>query len=67
MKQALTVKNGYIEYMWKNPGETEERAKAGYLSWYEPWDLIIWVSAYRSEFAGLVDSSDIGAKLNGIT
>ena len=59
MKQAIALKNGYIEYMWKNTGETEERAKAGYVSYFEPWDIIVWASSYKSEFASMINAQDL--------
>jgi PAS domain S-box-containing protein len=51
-------KRGYLEYDWKNPGETSERAKGLYMTWFEPWDWIISVSAYREEFHELVNVDD---------
>ncbi len=54
MQIALEMKNGYLEYMWKNKDEAEERSKAGYLSYFAPWDRIIWASSYTIEFMHLV-------------
>ncbi|MGE0086268.1 MAG: cache domain-containing protein [Desulfococcaceae bacterium] len=51
-------KNGYLEYEWKNPGESHERPKALYMTWFEPWDWIISVTAYREEFSELVKVDD---------
>ncbi len=55
MQQAVQQKNGYLEYMWKNKGEEEERAKAGWLAYFEPWNIMVWASSYKSEFTGLID------------
>nr|NJM01827.1 methyl-accepting chemotaxis protein [Desulfobacula sp.] len=52
------MKNGYLEYEWKNPGEGTERAKAVYMVYFEPLDWIISVSTYREEFYHLVDIND---------
>lgn len=57
MKKAVEMKNGYIEYMWKNKGEEKEKAKAGWISYFEPWNLLIWASSYKSEFSHLIDIS----------
>jgi two-component system, NtrC family, sensor kinase len=51
-------KNGYLEYNWKNPGETQPRPKALYMTYFEPWDWIISVSSYRNEFKELVNVDD---------
>ena len=49
---------GYLEYNWKNPDETRERIKVGYIKYFEPLDLVIWASAYKSEFSSLIDKKD---------
>jgi hypothetical protein len=67
MQRAITMKNGYLEYMWKNPGEDKERAKAGWLTYFEPWDLIVWASSYKSEFHTLIDVKDFKEKILSIT
>ncbi len=51
-------KNGYLEYNWKNPGETRPRPKALYMTYFKPWDWIISVSSYRNEFRELVNVDD---------
>jgi PAS domain S-box-containing protein len=51
-------KVGYLEYNWKNPGETSPRPKALYMTYFEPWDWIISVSSYRTEFKELVNVDD---------
>jgi PAS domain S-box-containing protein len=51
-------KVGYLEYNWKNPGEDHLRPKALYMSYFEPWDWIISVSSYRTEFRELVNVDD---------
>lgn len=58
IQEQMTRKQGYLEYMWKNPGEIEERPKALYMAYFEPWDWIISVSSYRSEFSKLINISD---------
>ena len=45
---------GYIEYEWKNPGETEARSKSLAQELFEPWGWIIAVTAYNEEFYKIV-------------
>ena len=66
MQKAIAIKNGYLEYMWKNVDEEQERAKAGWLTYFEPWDLIIWASSYKSEFHTLIDVNDFKDKILSI-
>lgn len=63
MKDAVAMKNGYLEYRWKNAGETEERDKVGGMSYFAPWDIIIWASSYKDEFYDLVDLSRLEDQL----
>jgi PAS domain S-box-containing protein len=56
--EQIQRKNGYLEYDWKNPEERESRPKALYMLYFEPWDWIISVSSYRSEFIELVNVDD---------
>ncbi|GAB6191360.1 cache domain-containing protein [Desulfocastanea catecholica] len=56
-------KNGYLVYDWQNPGEERQRGKALYMAYFAPWDWIISVSTYRSEFAQLVKVDDFREKI----
>lgn len=58
VKAQIKDKQGYIEYKWKNPGEEEARDKVVYMTYFVPWDYIISVSSYKSEFLKLVNTSD---------
>ncbi len=60
-QKQQTIKEGYLEYQWKNPGEKRERAKALYMVYFKPWDWIISVSSYRDEFKSLLDINDFKA------
>lgn len=53
------AKSGYLEYDWKNPNDDKARKKAGYITYFEPMDLILWASSYKSEFAQLIKSEDM--------
>jgi signal transduction histidine kinase len=59
IKQQVKIKDGYLEYDWKNPGEPHERPKALYMVYYKPLDWIISVSSYRNEFSYLVEINDL--------
>ncbi len=56
--EQMDKKTGYIEYDWQNPGETEQRPKALYMSYLEELDWIISASSYRSEFSELLNPDD---------
>lgn len=59
MQKAMAMRNGYLEYEWQNVGEDAPRMKAGYLSYFEPWDIMVWASSYKAEFLSLVDLAHI--------
>lgn len=67
MKQATSMKNGYIEYEWKNPDDEEARDKAGAMAYFEPWDIIIWASSYKNEFSHLMNVDDFAASIKSLT
>lgn len=58
IQEQIRRKEGYLEYEWKNPGEDHPRPKALYMTYFAPWDWIISVSSYRSEFTQLINISD---------
>ncbi|BBO87931.1 cache domain-containing protein [Desulfosarcina ovata] len=58
VREQLARKIGYIEYNWKNPGETAARPKALYMVYFAPWDWIVSASTYRNEFNSLVNVRD---------
>ncbi|HCL57428.1 MAG TPA: hypothetical protein DHW82_10530 [Spirochaetia bacterium] len=66
LKMKSEKSAGYIEYMWKNPGEEKERAKALYQEYFEKWDWIISVSSYKDEFSNLVDLENLRADVSKI-
>lgn len=57
-KDQMRAHHGYVEYMWKNPNDAQERSKALYMDYFEPWDWIIAVSSYREEFNQLINIHD---------
>jgi len=40
----------YYTYFWKNPGESLEREKIAYVSYFEEWDWMVGIGAYTDEF-----------------
>ncbi len=58
VQRGARLKNGYIEYKWKNPGEESAREKSMYLAYFEPWQWVIAASSYRHEFNELVTVDD---------
>lgn len=66
MKRALEMKNGYISYMWQNPNEDSPREKVGAIEFFEPWNLLIWVSSYKEEFLDLLDIQSLKNKIVNI-
>ncbi|WP_319549315.1 EAL domain-containing protein [Desulfogranum marinum] len=63
IQQQIQRKNGYLEYFWKNPDEPQERPKALYMAYFEPWDWIISVTSYKNEFFDLINIDDFRDKI----
>lgn len=58
VEKMVAMKNGYMEYDWKNPGESHFRPKAVYIGYFEPWDWIVGVSTYTEELKNLINVDD---------
>jgi PAS domain S-box-containing protein len=58
VQKAARLKNGYIEYDWKNPHEIDVRKKSMHIAYFEPWDWVLAAASYREEFLDLVDIDD---------
>ena len=58
VKKQIETKEGYLSYFWKNPEDIEAREKVLYMTYFEPWDYIISVSSYKSEFINLINVFD---------
>ncbi|TFH42467.1 MAG: HAMP domain-containing protein [Chrysiogenales bacterium] len=58
VQKGAAMKNGYMEYEWANPGDTEKRKKSMYLSYFKPWEWVIAASSYKEEFLELVGADD---------
>jgi PAS domain S-box-containing protein len=55
LADQLRMREGYLEYNWRNPEEKTDQAKAMYMSFFGPWNWIISVVSYRKEFDVLVN------------
>lgn len=66
VKTQKTLKEGYIEYDWKNPGDDVSRPKALYMTYFEPWDWIVSASSYREEFLELIQIKDFEDQVLGL-
>jgi len=67
VQDAIKMKNGYLEYDWKNPGDEKKRKKAGGLLYFKPWNMLIWASSYRDEFIKFIDKKDIMGIMDSVT
>lgn len=59
-------KSGYVEYAWKNPDDPMAQPKAVWMTYFEPWDWIISVSAYRNEFRDVVNIDDFRESIGSL-
>jgi PAS domain S-box-containing protein len=59
VQQAFKMKNGFLNYKWKNPDEPEDREKSMYFRHFEPWGWIIVATSYKDEFTEIIDTDGI--------
>lgn len=67
IKKAVTLKKGeidFVNYFWKNPDDPEAREKIVALAYFEPWDWVIGVGSYKSEF--MATSYAISSNMNSL-
>ncbi|MCC7147400.1 MAG: methyl-accepting chemotaxis protein [Phycisphaeraceae bacterium] len=53
IEKSLATKDGtsdFIRYAWQNTGETTARTKITATTYFEPWDWVIGVGAYESDY-----------------
>lgn len=67
IKRQMSFENSYIEYKWRNTDEIEEREKVLYMIYFKPWDWIISISAYKSDFESLIDIDELRSTLSRIS
>ena len=48
--ESHSSKSEIVEYPWQNEGEAIPRLKLAAVKYYQPWDWVIGVSAYKDEF-----------------
>ncbi len=58
VQKAMKQKTGYFTYQFQHEGDAAPREKAAYVTYFAPWDSIIFASSYTSEFDDLVDIQD---------
>ncbi len=66
VQKQIHMKEGYIEYKWKNPGENREKPKALYMTYFKPLDWIISASSYREEFVEMITPEEFSEKILSI-
>ncbi|WP_400162443.1 methyl-accepting chemotaxis protein [Brevibacillus sp. TJ4] len=49
-RDMYTQKEGFYEFMWTNPGETEPRPKISYLRYFPEWDWVLVMGSYYDSF-----------------
>lgn len=62
IRQQMEMKNGLLDYTWKNPTDIRARPKTMAMAYFEPWDWIVSVSCYQNEFNFLAKELRQGLK-----
>ena len=63
IREQLRLKDGYLEYSWKNPSDANFHPKALYMRYFKPWDWIVSSSCYREEFQSIIDFKAIEERI----
>jgi diguanylate cyclase (GGDEF)-like protein/PAS domain S-box-containing protein len=62
IRRQLAMKNGLLDYSWKNPREKQTLPKVMAMAYFEPWDWIVSVTSYKNEFTFLANELRRGLK-----
>ncbi len=52
IREMCEKKQGWVQYPWRNEGESAARMKIVHYAYFEPWDWIVAVGSYGDEFYG---------------
>lgn len=63
IREQIRLKEGYLEYSWKNPPDKGFHPKALYMRYFKPWDWIISASCYQEEFQSIIDFKAIEERI----
>lgn len=64
IKDIMTIKDGFTSYESTNPDAFGNRVKNAYSRYFEEANLIVTISAYKSDFMFLLNQDRIEEKLN---
>ncbi len=56
-RDIYNQKEGFYEFMWKNPDETVPRQKIAYLRYFKEWDWVLVMGSYYDGFYAKSDES----------
>lgn len=62
-----TGSGGYVEYLWRNPGELHEVSKAVFVEYHAAWDWYICSSSYQKEFRALINPHDFRKGMESVS
>mgnify|MGYP001548925660 CR=1 FL=1 len=67
MQKAIQMREGYLEYDWQNRDEEAPQKKATYISYFEPWNVMIWATTTASDFLYMLDRTALNQRIDEIT
>jgi signal transduction histidine kinase len=65
--EQLAMRNGYLEYMWKNTYESLPRRKALYMHYMPGPGWILTATSYRAEFTDMIDREALRTAVNSVS
>jgi two-component sensor histidine kinase/signal transduction histidine kinase len=66
VKEQLLLRNGYLEYRWRNSDEEELKNKALYMAYIPELDWILSATSYREEFVHIIDLAALRRTINSV-
>jgi len=54
IREQISRREGYLEYLWRNPDEDREHPKALFMVYDSAWNWIVSATSYRRDFIHLI-------------
>ena len=67
VNRQIEVREGYLEYEWRNTNEEKPRRKALYMTYIPALDWILTTTSYREEFTRMIDRAAIQKMVENVT
>lgn len=67
IQEQLQNREGSLSYVWQKSEDSSPREKVLHMEYFQPWDWIISVTAYRDELTRIISQKNLQERLNSLS